>query len=162
MKLLMMIVVLISACGFCAADDKSDLVGVWSFVSETDTRPDGSPAPMQSHSPSEGLLIYTADGFMSVTMMPKDRKWSSDTATVDELRETIANGTAYAGRYEVDTSAHTVTHINSVNLEPGNNDARLVRSYSLRGDTLELSGTLFFQGRKIRFVLNWKRVTNPQ
>lgn len=157
MKALMIFVTLIASFNLYAADDKSDLVGVWSYVSETDTRSDGSPAPLQAHSNTEGLLIYTADGFMSLTIMPKDRKWSTHTATIDELRETMANGTAYAGRYEVDTSAQTVTHINTVNLEPGYTGARLVRSYSLHGDTLQLSGTFFFQGANIRFVITWKR-----
>jgi hypothetical protein len=162
MKLLLTFVLFIAVLNLepLYADDKADLVGVWRFVGETDTRANGSPAPLQTHSPSEGLLIYTADGFMSVTIMPRDRKWTSDTATIDELRETIANGTAYAGRYEVDPATHTVTHINSVNLEPGYNDAPLVRTYSLHGDTLELSGTFFFQGGKIKFVLTWQRVNS--
>ena len=160
MKILLTIFILIAAFNLqpLCADDKADLVGVWRYVGETDTRANGSPAPLQSHSDSEGLLIYTADGFMSVTIMPKNRKWSSDTATIDELRETIANGTAYAGRYEVDTAAHTVTHMNSVNLEPGYSDAPLVRSYSLHDDTLQLSGSFFFQGSNIKFVITWQRV----
>lgn len=139
------------------ADDKNELVGVWKYVSEIDTRPDGSPAPVSALSDTEGLLIYTADGFMSVTLMPKGRKWSTDTATIDELRETVANGTAYAGRYEVDTAAHTVTHINSVNLEPAYNGKRLVRTYSLHGNSLQLSGTFPYQSETVRFVITWVR-----
>ncbi len=72
--------------------------GVWRLLREVDTKADGSPAPVAALSDCEGLLIYTADGFMSVNIMPKGRTWSTDTATIDELRETVGNGTAYAGR----------------------------------------------------------------
>ncbi len=141
-----------------AASDQASLVGVWRYAGEVDTRADGSPAPASTLSDAEGLLIYTADGFMSVVIMPKGRKWSSDTATLPELKETVSNGTAYAGRYEVDAANHTVTHINSVNLEPDYQGQRLVRTYSLKGDTLQLSGTFPYEGETIRFVITWMRV----
>jgi len=63
------------------ADDRQALVGVWRYVSEVDTRVDGSPAPASA--------------------------WES--ASIAELRETVTNGNAYAGRYELDPSAHTIT-----------------------------------------------------
>jgi lipocalin-like protein len=150
-------ILVLNAATLSAADDRARLVGVWRYVREVDTRPDGSPAPATALSDTQGLLIYTADGFMSVTLMPKGRKWSTDTATIAELRETVGNGTAYAGRYEVDTTAHTVTHIPSVNLEPDYQDKRLVRNYSFDGSLLQLSGTFPYQGETIRFVITWVR-----
>jgi hypothetical protein len=149
----------LNATPLLAAGDATRLVGVWRYLREVDTRPDGSPAPTAASSDTQGLLIYTADGFMSVTLMPKGRKWSTDTATIAELRETVGNGTAYAGRYEVDRTAHTVTHTSSVNLEPDYQDKRLVRSYSFDGSSLQLSGTFPHQGETIRFVITWVRVT---
>ena len=140
-----------------AEDDKSRIVGVWRYSGEVDTRGDGSPAPTSALSHTEGLLIYTADGFMSVNIMPTGRHWSTDSATIHELRETVGNGTAYSGRYELDTSAHTVTHITAVSVEPDFANKRLVRSYAIEGDRLVLSGTFPYRGETIHFSITWIR-----
>lgn len=153
--------VLGASCLF-AAGDRSRLQGVWRFQGEVDTLADGSPAPVGSGAADyDGLLVYTADGFMSVNIMPKGRSWSTDTATIAELRDTVSNGTGYAGRFEVDESAHTVTHIPSVSLEPFYENKRLVRSYAFKGDLLELSGTFEYQGQTVHFALTWARADGP-
>lgn len=143
--------------GLLAADDCQRLAGVWRFQAEVDTKADGSPAFGDSPADYDGLLIYTADCFMSVNIMPKGRKWSPGSATLAELRNTASDGTAYAGRYEVDPSAHTITHITSVSLDPEYQGKRLVRTYSLEGKTLKLSGSFPFEGETIHFVITWVR-----
>ena len=50
----------------------------------------------------DGFAIYTSDGFVSINMMPKGRKWKLKTATLKELRRTLEDGSAYVGRYKVD------------------------------------------------------------
>lgn len=140
-----------------AADDARAIVGVWQFAGETDTRADGTPAPGASLSDTQGLLLYTADGFVSVTLMPKGRKWSTESATLPELRETVENGTAYAGRYELDAAHHTITHITLVSMEAPYEGKHLVRGYRLSGDTLQLTGTYPYQGETIHFAIKWTR-----
>jgi hypothetical protein len=142
-----------------ARAEGSSLVGTWRYVTEVDRREDGSPAPVAALSASEGLLIYTADGSMSVNIMPAARSWSAETATADELRETVLNGTAYAGRYRVDAAKGTVTHIRSVALDP-EGAVEVVRSYRFEGDRLVLSGTFPYQGETIRFEITWERVSD--
>jgi ketosteroid isomerase-like protein len=153
--MLALVLAVLGAAAPLAADGQHRLVGARRFLREVDTKADGSPAPVAALSDCDGLLIYTADGFVSVNIMPKGRTWSTDTATLDEFRETVGNGTAYAGRYEVDTSAHTVTHITAVSLEPDYQNKRLVRGYSFEGESLQLSGTFNYKGETIRFVLTW-------
>ena len=143
------------------ADDRQALVGVWRYASEVDTRVDGSPAPASAWSDSQGLLIYTSDGFVSVVVMPRKRAWLWESASIAELRESVTNGTAYAGRYELDPSAHTISHITSVSMEPAYEDKRLVRSYALDGNTLKLSGSFPYGGEKILFAITWTRVSEP-
>ena len=143
------------------ADDQTSLVGVWRYAGEVDTRSDGSPAPASALSDTQGLLIYTPDGFMSIVHMPRGRHWSTETATIAELRETAANGNAYAGRYEVDPTTHTVTHITSVSMEPAFEGQRLSRTYAINGDSLRLSGTFPYQGETIHFIISWTRA-KPQ
>jgi len=129
-----------------AGDGATLLVGVWRFAGEIDTGADDSPIPAALANDSQGQLIYTADGFKSATIMPRGRRWNIVTATNNQLRESVADGTAYAGRYEVDAKTHTVTHIVLVSVEPGYEGQRLVRTFSLDGDTLELSGAYRYQG----------------
>lgn len=140
------------------ADDHKALVGVWRYAGEVDTRADGSQAPSSALSDTEGLLIYTADGFMSVVHMPKNRTWLAETASIAELRETVTNGNAYAGRYEVDPTTHTITHITSVSMEPAFQAKRLSRTYVLRGSTLQLIGTFPYGGENIHFTITWTRI----
>jgi hypothetical protein len=144
------------------ADDRKALVGVWRYVAEVNTKVDGSPAPRSALSDAQGLLIYTADGFVSVVLMPIKRGWHSETATTAELRETVTNGTAYAGRYEVDSSAHTITHITMVSMEPAFQEKRLVRDYTLDGNTLKLAGTFPYEGQIIHFAITWARVVESR
>ncbi|HEY7640442.1 MAG TPA: lipocalin-like domain-containing protein [Steroidobacteraceae bacterium] len=140
------------------ADDRKTLVGVWRYAGEVDTKADGSSAPTSALGDTQGLLIYTAEGFVSVVLMPKARTWLSETATMAELRETVVNGTAYAGRYELDPNSHTITHITSVSMEPAFEEKRLVRQYTLEGNTLKLKGTFPYDGETIHFTITWVRV----
>ena len=142
------------------AGDVQSIQGVWRFQRAVDTRGDGSIIITGSNQGVEGFIIYTADGFVSSNIMPKGRRRTVDNATVPEFRETIEVGTAYVGRYEVDPATHTVTHIIAVSIDPADDKRRLIRKYSLYGDTLALSGTWLYHGETLNFTLTWKRVTS--
>ena len=149
---------LVAGTGCFAAGDETSIVAVWQYASEVDTHADGSRAPAAALSDTQGLLIYTADGFMSVVTMPKSRRWSTDGATPAQLRETVENGTAYAGRYELDPVHHTITHVISVSMEPQYERMRLVRGYELTGEVLVLTGTFPYDGETIHFAIRWTRM----
>lgn len=142
------------------AGDVQSIQGVWRFQKAVDTRSDGSVVVTGSNQGVEGFIIYTADGFVSSNIMPIGRRWTVDNATVPEFRETIEAGTAYVGRYEVDPATHTVTHIIAVSIDPADEKERLVRKYSLHGDTLALTGKWLYQGETLNFTLTWKRATS--
>jgi hypothetical protein len=141
-----------------ASGDQQKLLGAWRFVREVDTKANGSPAPAAAMSDCEGLLIYAPDGYMAVNIVPKGRKWAAGTATADEMRETIGNGTSYVGRYEVDAAAQNVTHVISISVDPSFQNKRLTRHYAFEGATLKLSGTFVHDGETIRFVITWERI----
>ena len=152
-------VVLTSTLCF-GAEPAARLEGVWQFEKEIDTRSDGTLVEI----PGEdfgGLLIYRSDGYMSVNLMAKGRRWSTDSASIEQLRTTIAEGTGYAGRYEVDEKTATVTHIASVNLEPGAEGKRLIRHYAFEGDRLVLTGEWQRDGEPMVFRVYWKRAPAP-
>jgi hypothetical protein len=143
------------------AAEQSQIVGAWRFVSDVSTRDDGTVVPIAGPSEGyEGLLIYTADGFVSANVMPKRRKWTDSSATRAQLQETIfsASSTAYSGRYHVDPLAGTVTHSVLVSVDPEFLGRQLVRNYTLDGDTLRLTGTWNYRRETLRFTVLWRRV----
>jgi hypothetical protein len=77
------------------------LIGAWHLVRIDAPGPDGKPAP---GSQPKGMLIYTRDGHMSVQLMypPSANSLSN---------EYVLNGyEASFGSYDVNETAHTVTH----------------------------------------------------
>jgi hypothetical protein len=157
--LIILIIASVALCtGTALADDQKRIVGVWRFVNEVDTKADGTPAPPAAASPdSQGLLIYTADGFMAVNIMPKGRTWSADSATIEELRDTVDGGAAYSGRYTIDNATHTVTHTTAVCMNPAYQGKSLMRSYAFKNGDLELSGTFPWKSDTIHFAITWRR-----
>ena len=133
------------------------LVGVWRFESEIDTAADGTVVARVTSSEKHGFIIYTVDKFVSATIMPSKRRWLLPSATRHELEASADDGTAYAGRYEIDTATQTVTHVLSVSFEPTYERRRLRRSYVLRGRALELSGTYSSQGKDFKFTVRLSR-----
>ena len=144
---------------FATGIEANELQGVWRFEKETNTTASGEvievPGPAY-----QGLLIYTPEGYVSVNLLPKGRTWKVDAAQLEELRQTVGEGssTGYAGRYEVDTKNKTVTHIPLVSLDPADEGKRLVRTYALEGDKLTLSGQWTYEGKKLLFAVHWTRI----
>jgi hypothetical protein len=80
---------------------KEKLIGAWRLVRIDVSGPEGKP---EMSSQPKGMLIYTRDGHMSVQLMyPQSSSSLSN--------EYVLNGyEASFGSYDVDESAHTVTH----------------------------------------------------
>jgi Lipocalin-like domain len=119
----------------------SQLVGVWSLLTYAEekkgcehTHPFG-PKPV-------GFLIYTPDGFVSAQLMKpgrpafQSRNWHQ--GTPEEYVKSGRGYIAYCGRYEVDETNETVTHIPSVALLPNLIYGRQLRALTLNGDRLTL------------------------
>lgn len=125
----------------------TDLVGTWELVSyydidDADVRSEGplGPAP-------RGLLIYTAQGSVSVSMM--------------RTGETTAANTfmGYAGTWR--TAGKAVVHAISVCSNPAWAGTEQVRQMSLDGDVLTLIGAAQVDGRTQRRILTWRRSARP-
>jgi hypothetical protein len=80
---------------------KEKLIGAWHLVRIDAPGPDGKSMPIPQ---PKGMLIYTRDGHMSVQLMYPE---SANTLS----NEYVLNGyEASFGSYDVDETAHTVTH----------------------------------------------------
>ncbi len=143
-----------------AAASAAKLVGTWQYVSAVDTKVDGTPVNILPAVTYEGMLIYTVDGHVSVTLMPKGRSWSNATVTDKQLRATVLAPatTAYSGTYSADTVAGTITHHIETSLDPSDEGHDLVRHYALSGNTLQLSAEWQQNGETLRFCVTFKRL----
>jgi hypothetical protein len=151
-------IALLTAGSQCIAAAPTPLAGVWRFERELDRRGDGSLVAAGPALGYEGLLVLTPDGFMSVTIMPRGRKWTVDSASLAELRETTETGTAYSGPYTVESATQTLAIDVSTSLDPEDVGKRLTRHYSLNGDVLTLSGTWRYQGETLMFAIDFRRI----
>ena len=132
--------------------------GVWRLVEEVDRRSDGSVIKTGPAAGYNGLLIFTASGYMSSTIMPKGRTWRRDTVTAAQLRDTFEEASAHAGRYECDTVKHTVRMESVMSLAPADEGKWDVVGYRVQRDTLELSGQWTYQGEKLTFTVRLARL----
>ena len=115
-------------------------MGTWRLVSWETVSPGGVSHPMGSD--AVGYLAYDRDGRMSVQVMRRARGELTDddvaTASADRLRDVLGGYLAYAGSYEVDTAAGTVTHRIECGLLPAQVDSELTRWIELDGSRLTL------------------------
>jgi hypothetical protein len=109
-------------------------VGSWELVDHRYTA--GGQPDVRPWDAFAGVLVYTADGVMSVQMMslaPVDA--TASTAAVSQRAPFIA----YAGRYQVDDAAATVRHHIAVAVFPAWRGTIQARSFRFAADTLVLS-----------------------
>ena len=134
------------------------LEGVWRYVEEVDRRADGSVVRTSPTGGYDGLLIFTPDGYMSATLMPKGRTWRHETVTPVEVRATFEAASAHAGRYEPNPTTHVVRMENLVTIDPNDEGKWDDIRYRVQRDTLELSGPWTYNGEKITLTLRMARV----
>ena len=141
---------------------RDQLVGAWRLVSYTETAEEGGEPSHPLGDDAGGLLVYAADGHMSVTMMRADRPAfaSGDwfRFTPDEVAAAAAF-IAYAGRWSIDEAASTVTHEVELSFFPNWIGREQVRRLKLEGDDLTLVPTTAIRsgGRSAFPRLRWRR-----
>ncbi|MCC3330444.1 lipocalin-like domain-containing protein [Nocardia abscessus] len=125
----------------------TDLVGTWELLSyyDIDEQDTTSRGPL-GDSP-RGLLIYSAHGYMSVSMMRTDGAPGANPFM------------GYAGTWR--RSGTEMVHAISVCSNPAWAQTEQVRQMSLNGDVLTLIGSAQVGGRTQRRVLTWRRSGPP-
>jgi hypothetical protein len=118
--------------GSAPGSDHQRLIGAWHLLSLGQTEPDGkfTEAPGL-----KGMLVYTSDGHMSVQIMypPEQSSLSNDYV--------LHGYEASFGSYEVNETAHTVTHHVQGSITPGLVGRELTRVYKLSGNHLLIRST---------------------
>jgi len=124
-----------------AASPTPGLVGTWELVSRIDRDASGRVISETSLGAAPiGYLIYDAAGHMSAQLAARERTGlvcdSTGRSPDPNNNANISGYSAYFGRYQVDTVAHTVTHILEGTLSPADAGKRLWRRFRVVGDTL--------------------------
>lgn len=136
-----------------------DLWGAWTLVSYREELEDGSTRHPMGSDP-KGLLLYTADGFMSAQLMKAHRSavvGDLRSPTTEEAREAATSYIAYSGRYRV--TEHGVEHSMEVSLFAGWMGQVQLRRAELEGESLRLrTATPFLSaGVRVQATLDWRR-----
>ncbi|MCO5184694.1 MAG: lipocalin-like domain-containing protein [Anaerolineae bacterium] len=141
-----------------------DVVGCWRLQTCTFQAADNTISYPFGAQP-DGLLIYAANGWMSVQIMRVNRpNFASGIqlgGTDAEIRVAFEGYNAYFGRYEVDVSAGIITHHAVGNLYPNGIATVRRRFFRLSGDTLTLTTPSMHLGRDAAVgTLIWRRIHN--
>jgi hypothetical protein len=97
------------------AGDAPRFIGTWRLVSQTQT----------------GIMIYDSLGNMAAQVMPNRarRKYAAAEPTPEEAKDAITGYLAYFGTYSVDEQARIITHHRKGNINPGQVNDDVVRTY---------------------------------
>lgn len=137
-----------------------DLVGVWRLLSYFDVDETGNTREGPLGPAPQGLLIYDAHGYMSVSMMRTDQSASARGVSGGNASSAPRNPPAsfmgYAGKWRV--SGRRAVHEVKVGSHPHLVDTELTREWSVDGDRLTIYGTALIGELPQRRVLNWRRV----
>jgi len=142
---------------------RESLVGAWQLVSctETDAATGETFLPM-GPSP-RGLILYTADGYMSAQLSSPDRPGfkSGDmyTGTPNEYLVAGRSYLAYSGPYYVDETGPLIVHEMFVSLFPNWQGQQQMRIARLTHDQLHLSPDRphLFNGSLKSALIVWRR-----
>lgn len=142
------------------------VVGSWKLVSIATVRPNGEEVTDWAGPKPTGIIMYAADGYMSVHIV-KDppARWayqSPDDADVTARAHAFDRYYGYFGRYSVDVGQGVVTHYVEGSLEPNEVGVTYERRFRLEGDRLILTATPYtFKGEQRFNRLVWQRVKAP-
>lgn len=137
-----------------------NLIGRWSLAAWTISYSDGRPDTHPYGEDATGLLIYLADGRMSVTVSRANRPRLSDDnprrAPDTEKAAAFDSFFHYTGRWSL--AGTTVTHHVEFALNPNFTGSDQVRDVNYTGDTLTLCLELQTpSSATIRNALVWER-----
>ncbi|MET9827970.1 lipocalin-like domain-containing protein [Streptomyces sp. NPDC006385] len=129
-----------------------ELIGAWALENSTTTRGGITTHPLGEH-PS-GLLLYTADGWMSALLTPDPEVRSHVPPAPGAPGGTVA----YAGRWSRSADRLVLHHVWSSHYAPWVG-ATLERGVRLRPGALELTAVT---AGGSRWLLRWRRAVPPR
>jgi Lipocalin-like domain len=141
---------------------RTEVLGAWELVSYTAQDTHGGPITYPLGPDALGLIMYTADGYMSAQIMRPDRpaydRPETDGGTPEQAEAAAAGYLAYSGPFTVDENTGVLHHHPWVSLLPNWLNLTQLRHSKLDGDHLTLSAvTEAPDGVETISTLVWKR-----
>jgi hypothetical protein len=141
---------------------RTNLIGAWTLESYVSTNVDGSDVSYPLGPDARGIIMYTADGYMSAQLMRSDRipfdRDDPHLAHDDELAEAAAGYLTYAGPFSVVDDGLIAHHV-EVSLLPNWIGGIQYRTARLEDSCLELGPPepILLDGERRRAKLVWRR-----
>ncbi|MBT5571531.1 MAG: hypothetical protein HOJ90_09960 [Alphaproteobacteria bacterium] len=129
-----------------------DIIGAWQLVDTYIENPDGTRTQTQGDNPA-GIIMYTADGYMSAITRRSDRELPADNGSADDKARMFDGYLNYAGRWSLD--GNTVTHHIEHALNPNWIGSPRDRSIDYQGDCMVYSG--FAADGKSNAIIIWEK-----
>ncbi|TWI20328.1 lipocalin-like domain-containing protein [Sphingobacterium siyangense] len=141
---------------------RDKLLGAWSLVSYEAKDESGNISyPMKNN--CQGIIMYTADGYMSAQMMipgrPAFKINDLSYATNEEFAAAASSYLAYSGPFYVDEDTQTLRHEMTISLFPNWLNQVQIRLVEIHGDKLHLGteGPILINGKMQNTFLIWER-----
>lgn len=137
---------------------RDKLTGSWKLVSYTSEKPDGGIIyPLGAD--AQGSILYTADGYVSVHIMPYGRTGEVEGGQYNNGVLFYSNlpYIGYSGRYIIDENRPSVTHLVEICIDPAWVGQRQFRVINWIGDVLQLSADRPTVPGQNYFSLRWRR-----
>ena len=143
---------------------REQLVGTWKLVSYTERDHPSGPARYPHGPDAIGLIIYTADGYMSAQIMTQHRPLYDRPTPNGGTTEQAATGyLAYSGPYTVDEATGDVQHDVTVSLLPNWLNQPQLRHSHLQADRLTLTAeSPQPDGTTLLSTLKWVRAATGE
>ncbi|MCK8644126.1 lipocalin-like domain-containing protein [Mycobacterium colombiense] len=148
-------------------DLREYLVGAWTLESYESSDVDGSNVRYPLGTDARGIIMYTADGYMSAQLMRADRppiaRADLQLATGDELAAAARGYLAYAGPYSVLDDGVIAHHVD-VSLLPNWIGGTQYRAAQVGDDRLQLGPAepVLIKGKLRNGRLIWQRAKSPR
>ncbi|WP_156306835.1 lipocalin-like domain-containing protein [Sphingobacterium endophyticum] len=147
---------------------KNELVGTWQLLSYIEVPINGTDSKFPMGQNPKGLLIYGADGYMSVQISNSERgNFSSDDrylAKEEELKSQVKGFIALAGTYKIDNMNAIVQYAITTSSFPNWEGQIQERKIDFEGDILYLKSVdpILSDGIKVNSYMTWRRVEKEE
>lgn len=147
---------------------KNELVGTWKLLSYIEVPINGTDSKFPMGQSPKGLLIYGADGYMSVQISDSERdNFSSEDrylANDEEIQSQIKGFIALAGSYKIDNTNATVQYSITTSSFPNWEGQFQERKIDFEGDILYLKSVtpILSNGIEVNSYMTWKRIEKEE
>ncbi|MCL7986869.1 lipocalin-like domain-containing protein [Sphingobacterium sp. lm-10] len=144
---------------------KNELTGAWKLLSYIEISTDGADSFFPLGNTPNGILIYSADGYMSVQIAGTDDK--EETLLADSAKYldiNYRNFLVFSGSYHTDNRQATVVHEVITSVTPALIGKTVERDVTFEADILYLKSTrpILSHGKMVNSYMTWQRMEKPE